>query len=711
MPLPFRIRVVAAVLVSLLFPLLAPASAAQDASAELRNGTSLGFVPDDVGFYVSISRTREIYDAIAGSRAIAKLMEQPFIKEAGEGFWQGFERGAGASEADDFFQWVQLPESEPLRALLLDCVSQEIFMYGDTRWADLIDVYQRMNNLQYFTIASIMLRGGFDEPPANLEQEIIAAYVDLVVRKADVLKPPVMVIGFKVTDAERARGQIARLEAEIRKLPDDDDAAQRAKKLLKRESIGGGTFLTMTITEEMIREEAKDELDHVPDQFRPAIETILKGFRLTVALGVWRDYVLLSVGPTNDHLAALGTGKLLLDRPEMAPLRRAGQKRIYTVGYGSAEFARRMHPEATAEDLVEFLGREVEAATIDDALRQKLRGYVAELRADLKRVQAQPIATSGYGFLTDSGTESFTYQWGQKAGTQQPLSILDHLGGKPLLFAAGRSAATMEDWHTAFKWLHRTVELSEDLALPKLQPEQRQAYDLFREKAAPLAVRLEKALLEQVLPALDGQFAFAIGGELKMGEFPAIPSVAFVWGVQDATRLRAGVSEYQEVAQGAIDAIREVAPDTIPEIPLPQPEEMKTDAGTVWAYEPIGEVEPFRIATGLSAKTAVLALGADNAKALLRPTPLALETPLPSADRALTSALYVDMAGCVDAVQGWVDFAVLAAGGGGDAEATQKQIKALLDLARCLRSLSSVTYADGEATVTHGRMIVRDLAE
>ncbi|MBI1903897.1 MAG: hypothetical protein HYS13_22580 [Planctomycetia bacterium] len=97
----------------------------------------------------------------------------------------------------------------------------------------------------------------------------------------------------------------------------------------------------------------------------------------------------------------------------------------------------------------------------------------------------------------------------------------------------------------------------------------------------------------------------------------------------------------------------------------------------------------------------------------MRPTPLALETPLPGADRAITSAFYLDVAGCVDAVQGWVDFAVLAsgAGGGGDAQAVQEQVKAMLDLTRCLRSLSSVTYADGETMVTHGRMIVRDLSE
>ncbi len=197
-----------------------------------------------------------------------------------------------------------------------------------------------------------------------------------------------------------------------------------------------------------------------------------------------------------------------------------------------------------------------------------------------------------------------------------------------------------------------------------------------------------------------------------LADFVAVASVAAVWGVQDSVKLRGGIGEYLQVVSDAISAVREAAPDQIPEFDFPQAEETKTAEGTIWAYEGF---ESVRLATGLSEKTAALTIGTDNAQALLRRTPLDLETPLPDKDRALQSAFHWNVAGCVDAVGEWVDFAILASGiGGADNEegpSMQAQVKAGLDLARCIRGISAVSYVEGDALVTHGQMVVRDLPE
>ena len=48
---------------------------------ELAEKTSLGLVPDDVAFYAAMFNQRRTFDAVAGSNAFQRLVEQPALKE------------------------------------------------------------------------------------------------------------------------------------------------------------------------------------------------------------------------------------------------------------------------------------------------------------------------------------------------------------------------------------------------------------------------------------------------------------------------------------------------------------------------------------------------------------------------------------------------------------------------------------------------------
>jgi len=71
-----RLFVVAVVFAML--PLGAPP--ATQAADPLKDNTSLTFVPENVAFYVTGLRLREVYDKVATSKAIAKFKQIPIVQ-------------------------------------------------------------------------------------------------------------------------------------------------------------------------------------------------------------------------------------------------------------------------------------------------------------------------------------------------------------------------------------------------------------------------------------------------------------------------------------------------------------------------------------------------------------------------------------------------------------------------------------------------------
>ena len=56
-------------------------------------------------------------------------------------------------------------------------------------------------------------------------------------------------------------------------------------------------------------------------------------------------------------------------------------------------------------------------------------------------------------------------------------------------------------------------------------------------------------------------------------------SLAFVASVSDAENLRQGVKEYFDVVRDAIELVREIDPEDVPEFELPKPEKRELDGG------------------------------------------------------------------------------------------------------------------------------------
>jgi len=112
-----------------------------------------------------------------------------------------------------------------------------------------------------------------------------------------------------------------------------------------------------------------------------------------------------------------------------------------------------------------------------------------------------------------------------------------------------------------------------------------------------------------------------------------------------------------------------------------------------------------------------VSLSLKHTERLLKSTPLRSED-RPLAQRTLLRTASVDVAGIIGAVRPWIERFALPralanvppdAPKGLTASEIPGQVKTVLDVLQCLRGVRSVTFRDGDATVTRTETIIRDL--
>ena len=156
--------------------------------------------------------------------------------------------------------------------------------------------------------------------------------------------------------------------------------------------------------------------------------------------------------------------------------------------------------------------------------------------------------------------------------------------------------------------------------------------------------------------------------------------------------------------------MREIRSGTIYSYPLPR--ELGVD----------GQLAP---GAGLGPNVAVLTISPQHTAELLSSTPFEAEGPAGDAKRPLAAAVFVDCAGLVEASTPWIEYGVRTAyaksheGEGvglkfGDRDPdelkkTLAQVRSGLEILKVLRTVSSATYVEGKAFVTHTEVHIRDM--
>ncbi len=340
-------------------------------------------------------------------------------------------------------------------------------------------------------------------------------------------------------------------------------------------------------------------------------------------------------------------------------------------------------------------------------------------------------ATMGLSFLTGRGVEGYQYAWGGHGPLDgsQPLSLLEHVGGNPLLGLVARQKLSVKDYDLMVKWAKTAYGYFHEFGLPLMKDNEREKLEKFLGSALPLLARMDKANREMLLPALaDGQSALVIDRKLASKHFverlPAMeksmPMVepAIVVGVSDAELLKSAAAEYKMILNELIEAVRQIDGSNVPAgFRIPEPEVTTDSAGTIYSFplpDEWGVDKQIIPNFGLSDKVAVFSVSHAHTGRLLKQTPLGVGGVLADAGRPLCAAGWLDWAALVEAAAPWVDFAARQAMAEKNIDedqqkATLGQVHTALDVLKVLRNITNESYLDGDALVHHTLVEVRDV--
>jgi len=248
----------------------------------------------------------------------------------------------------------------------------------------------------------------------------------------------------------------------------------------------------------------------------------------------------------------------------------------------------------------------------------------------------------------------------------------------------------------------------------------------------PFLKRLDSITGEQLLPALGaGEFAVVIDAKWTSKKWFAefdqhdvalpLPEFALVRTISNEDKLVGAFAAYRKLASDLITQANAFGAN-LPIEELPRPDTQKAADGTVYYWpmdlpgEPLDkQVQP---SVGLSEHLFAFCLSRKHAERLLKTTPLTIAHAPLNDKRPATLAVVVNFGGMVRMVRPWLEKFALPqivehipdnAPTGVGKKDVPDQVKTVLDVLGCLRTYTSLTYKDGDVTVTHGEMVIRDL--
>lgn len=694
----------------------------------LQEQTSLKMIPADVAYYASWLRMGEQLDRVLQSKAFAKLKELPFVQMGWFMAQQQWENPQ-YPQVVQIKQMLQQDANKQLIKMLKDAHSHEIFMAGDASIGDTVQLMVEINAAVNEARIESIARGG--TPSAGQIGKILA----VLNQRADRLKVPNVVIGWKLTDSKPAETQLQRLDGQLTAM---GAQVPILKQRYAKEKIGSVEYLTLRLDgslvpwEQIPLDNAGDQADAVKQLFEK-----LKTMTLVISLGVRDNYLLMSLGSDNNLLSKLGGTPLLHDADELAPLRAKPDLAYTGIGYISTAMMKQLgsvnqqmdQVVAMVEQLVPMtqLGPEVQRELIKDL--ESVGDYV-------KSHAPIPAAVSGYSFMTPAGYEKYTYSWTTELplDASQKLPILEHLGGTPLAFFAARGKASPKDYDMLAKVFSRAGYYAEKVLEQQIDADQQKALETLKGKLTPLIAQAAKVTREKLVPAMgDEQGAIVLDVKSTSKQWHvAMPEsdqplpmfeLAVIQGVSDSAKLKEAFGDYFDILQQVLDTLHEVStgelkdffPDEIPEIKLARPQTHVAGDGTVYYYvlpQEVGLDAQIAPNAGLSDSILVTSLMPKFTARLLKTTPLECSGPLSDTDRPLAAASYFNFAGLIEAIEPWIGYGVNLAGGGqggGPMAAMAQQVTDVLNIVKCFRDVSSVIYQEGGAMVTHTECRFEDM--
>jgi hypothetical protein len=747
--------------VALALACLAPA--AHSTAAELADQAgSLRMAPKDAAYYSASLRLKEQYGAFRKSNAYDKLMQIPAVQFVVGQIQTSWQLGVlpGMKEVREY---VESPEGKESVAILKEMVADEVFLYGGDEVTEWLQLVMQANTIQR------QARAEAAESDKETDDVAMKKLLDIFEEREGDFNVPTMVLGFRVKDTDRAKEHLDVVQGHLRTLLDDKQPELAAH--LQREQIADHEFLTLQVEGSMIPwDKFREDVDADDMEAYERLQSIVSKKTAAVALGVVGEYILLSIGESNDHLENIGEGPFLAEHDAIKRLEKHADERVVSITYMSEEVAKNISsPRKQLNDMAAGIDEALEGEGVSEEHRKQLVEDIEEL-SESKYIP-QTGETSAIAFLTDRGYEGFQYQTGTQPmlNSDKPLSILKNVGGNPLAFIASRSNDTVEDYDKAVAWLKKTARHIEAIAETKAKPEDWEDYLEHREQVLDLLRRLNRATREHIYPAFasnEGALVVDASAESKqwtkrLPESPeALPmlELGVVASVSDPEELRKGVKEYCSVFRDAIELAREIEPEKVPDFEIPDPEEREADGDAKLYVYSLPEDwrldEQISPTAGLTDGAAVLSTMPATAERLLKTSELDIDTSI-DLDRPAAAVVHVKVGAFIEKLRPWIDYGMAVALGnlkmdepedGGDEESDAEngsdedaaneeedeededkssqpsplafqlgfvmpQIYQFMDVAAVFQSVTSITYQEDGVWVTHSETHIKDLED
>jgi hypothetical protein len=708
-PRPRAVLLFAAALAAVLPLAGRPARADEPAPVKESGGNATALVPADVSFFASFLRNKQQLDAVRNSNAYKKLMQLDIVKE-------GLKKAHADLDKDEspipkiraFFDQA---ENKPLLDLLKDAGSHEVFVYGGKGFTDLFSLLGHISNGM-----------GTFQPGEDPGKWIGRGIAGVLQKHRKLLHAPELVFGFKLTDPKKADAQIARLEKLLHGLA---KSAEGFKGKIARVAVAGDSFLTLAFDGEMLPWDMipVKAIEDKEGEYEDLVKHV-KSLKLTLSVGVRNGYLLLAITPTAKDLEKFaGAGKHLADRDELKPLARYASKPLASIGYLSKALNVKLSGgPADLRTAAKQIKGMLAMAPIPEEKVKAIGKDLEGLFEDLAKYMPEVGARFGFTFLTDTGYEGYSYDYGKHDDLKgAKLKLKNHLGGDPIFAAARGSNSDGTAYPTIVKWVKKIYGHVED----NLDDDTKKSIKPFY----PLLQRFDETTTKLFLPAVkDCSVGVVVDAKWKskrwhkeMPELPAavpLPEVGFLLSLADAEKFTKSLKDYRLTVNEIIEKLGDtVGKDNVPEFKIPVAETEKGKHGSLYYYklpEEWGLDKQIAPTVGVGKHVAVLAPSRKFADRLLGNHPLAVKSgPIVEHKNAI-GITYLNFPALMDAAIPWVD-AIPAIEGSSDkadaakTDAVKKQVKTALELLKVFQGFSSATYLDEAGVlVTHHQTTFKD---
>ncbi len=690
-------------------------------AGDLEKDTSLRLAPVDADIYSASLNMKAQWERFAQSKTCQELLKTPIVQELMEIAKEEWEADEG--QLTTARQIIQNPNVISMLEMLKEMMSSEGFMIADKNFSEMSVGITKLQNEMYQSM------GG--DP-----QQMIEWLLDLPKSKMDAIPVPMVIAGFKIEDKDRVLMHLDQLEGIVKfglgSVPQFAPIAES----LERVETDRGTRLVMTLSSDMIPWEQIPQNDEQTEELIDKLQELMEERQMVFSIGQLDEYFVFALSDSAEAIENLGEGESLASHPDMQPLKAFESKQVTGIGYVSDHFSD-LNFQATLHNYFSKLGRQFlpaielqfgdEMPEFLESLEEDLAWLDSEIGAHVPEFKGQ----LGVSFMTEKGQEGVVYNRTKAVvlDGSKKLDVLNHVGGKPLMFWAFRNQNRSEYFKTARRIVQKVKNYLDGLSKSDLmQGDEKEQLEMVLENVWPLLKRVADVWEEKFLPAMaDGQHAMVMTqGNLSSKQWapdmPAsdeplpLPELAGVHGLSDEQLMKAGFVELFEIIDEALATANKLHPNEVPSgIVVPRPEESSVTSGTRYSYPiPDNCPAPKSMAPQAVFKDGfmIMSYSDELSDVLAKNTSLGVGGDRISTNKPMASAAYLDFGGVTAMFRPWIRYAILQSSGDLESKLVPEQGsfpglcgEDILQVWDCLRfagSMASMTITNEDgSTTTH----------